>query len=266
MSGTPERPVIVDIRDLCFSYSGKEVLHNIDLCVHEGDFVAIIGPNGGGKTTLLKIVLGLLKPTRGTVLIKDRPPRTNVTEIGYVPQQINHNLSFPATALDIVLMGKHRSAGRSVFRHGRQDRHDALRALEKMGIAEFAGRRISDLSGGQRQRVLIARALVTDPELLVLDEPTASIDTKGQRDFYELLRELNENLTILMVSHDLLTISSYVRSIACVNKRLHYHRMFESSKDLINAFYSCSVEEVCPVETVSAGLRGAAMHEVRRDD
>ena len=217
--------------------------------------MAIIGPNGGGKTTLIKLVLGLLKPTRGSIRIKHQNPRSNDTAIGYVPQQIDHNLSFPATALDIVLMGKHDPRNRSLFRNIQNDKEDALIALEKIGIAEFSDRKITDLSGGQRQRVLIARALVANPELLVLDEPTASIDTKGQTDFYKLLEDLNEDLTILMVSHDLLTVSSYAKSIACVNKRLHYHKTFESSSDLLNAFYSCSVEEVCPVETVARGLQ-----------
>ncbi len=242
---------IIEITDLCFSYSGKEVLHSIDLTVYERDFVAIIGPNGGGKTTLIKLVLGLLKPTRGTIMIRNRPPRSNDTTLGYVPQQIDHNLSFPATALDIVLMGKHNPDRRRFFGDAKEDRQEALWALEKMGIVEVADRKITDLSGGQRQRVLIARALVSRPELLVLDEPTASIDTKGQKDFYNLLRELNDTLTILMVSHDLLTIASYAKSIACVNKRLHYHQTFESSGDLLNAFYSCSVEEICPVTSVS---------------
>jgi len=208
---------IVEITDLCFSYSGKEVLHSIDLSVNEKDFVAVIGPNGGGKTTLLKLVLGLLKPTRGSIKIRNRPPHSNDTTVGYVPQQIDHNLSFPATALDIVLMGKHNPDRRRFFGDSKGDRQDAMEALDKMGIAPFADRKITDLSGGQRQRILIARALVSNPELLVLDEPTASIDTKGQTDFYNLLKELNESLTILMVSHDLLTISSYAKSIACVN-------------------------------------------------
>lgn len=258
---------IVDISDLCFSYSGKEVLHNINLSIYQGDFVAVIGPNGGGKTTLLKLVLGLLKPTRGSIKIKDQIRRPNTTTVGYVPQQIDHNLSFPATALDIVLMGKHSPSNRFLFRNIKNDREDAYAVLEKMGIAQFANRKIADLSGGQRQRVLIARALVTNPELLVLDEPTASIDTKGQTEFYNLLQTLNTQLTILMVSHDLLTISSYVKSVACVNKRLHYHQKFETSTDLLNAFYSCSVEEYCPVETVSQGLQKtiSAMPEIAND-
>lgn len=240
---------IVEISDLCFSYSGKEVLHGIDLVLNEGDFVAVVGPNGGGKTTLLKLVIGLLKPTRGSVILAGGKPGSRgwTTKIGYVPQQINHNLNFPATALDVVTMGKHIPDKRFSFGRGTKDREDGMSALAKMGIAELADRRISDLSGGQRQRVLISRALVSEPDLLVLDEPTASIDSQGQADFYTLLQELNKELTILMVSHDLMSISSVAKSVACVNRRLHYHQMFRTSGELIDAVYACSVYESCPV-------------------
>lgn len=234
---------VIDIDDLCFSYSGKEVLHEINLRVHRNDFIAVIGPNGGGKTTLLKLVLGLLRPTRGEVRLNGKPLGSNNAAIGYVPQQINHNLSFPATALDIVLMGKHTPKKRFFLANSRKDRRDAHEALEKIGIAKFAGQKITDLSGGQRQRVLIARALVNHPELLVLDEPTASIDTKGQADFYSLLRSLNQSQTIFMVSHDLITVSSYAKSIACLNKRLYCHRSFDSSDELLQAFNACSLED-----------------------
>ena len=247
MMTPPMKRTIVDIKDLCFSYSGKEVLHNIDLVVEQGDFIAVVGPNGGGKTTLLKLVIGLLKPTRGAVHLAGRRPGKKGLEIGYVPQQIDHNLSFPATALDVVIMGKHVPENRMPFGRSRQDRKDGLAALEKMGISEFGERKISDLSGGQRQRVLIARALVTEPELLVLDEPTASIDSRGQTDFYQLLQELNRDLTILMVSHDLLSVSTFAKSVACVNKRLHYHQAFETSGELFDAVYACSVYDSCPV-------------------
>lgn len=231
-------------------------MHDIDLDIVEGDFIAVVGPNGGGKTTLLKLIVGLLKPTRGSVRLAPGLTTKKGLEIGYVPQQIDHNLSFPATALDVVIMGKHIPEKRLRFRRTRQDREDGLVALEKMGIREFADRRISDLSGGQRQRVFIARALVTRPELLVLDEPTASIDSKGQTEFYQLLQELNKGLTILLVSHDLLSVSTFAKSVACVNRRLHYHQAFESSGELLDAVYACSVYDSCPVSTTLSDLRG----------
>lgn len=257
---------IVQIDDLSFHYNGQEVLKDINLTVNKGDFVSIIGPNGGGKTTLVKLILGLLTPSSGTVKINGKNPAKNGTVIGYVPQIINHNLSFPASVMDVVLMGKYNPGKRFMFRNKRKDRRDALEALGQLGMADQAGRKITDLSGGQRQRVLIARALVTGPELLVLDEPTASLDTKGQTDFFNLLKELNRDLTILVVSHDLLVVSSYAKSIACVNKRLHYHQAVGSTGELMEAYYSCSVEEVCPVEHVIRGVQIKATAEVGKND
>lgn len=245
---------IIEVKDLSFYYNGQEVLHDINLSVNQGDFVSIIGPNGGGKTTLVKLLLGLLVPDKGTVRVNGKVPGDNGAVIGYVPQTINHNLNFPASAMDVVLMGKYDPKKRFSFTNSKKDRQEAHQALEKMGMGGYGGRKITDLSGGQRQRVLIARALVTEPELLVLDEPTASLDTKGQTDFFSLLKELNKELTILVVSHDLLIISSYAKSIACVNKRIHYHQQVGTTGELMEAYYSCSVEEVCPVEHVMRGV------------
>lgn len=256
---------MVEMIDLRFSYSGQEVLSDINFTVHAGDFVAIIGPNGGGKTTLIKLILGLLKPSGGTVRVNGKTPGQGGAVIGYVPQQINHNQNFPASALDVVLMGRHTPQKRWSFNRG-DDRQAALLALERMGMEKFADRKITDLSGGQRQRVLIARALVTSPDLLVLDEPTAGIDTKGQADFFHLLKTLNKELTILVVSHDLLVVSSFAKSIACVNKRLHYHDVVGSTVEVMNAYYSCSVEEVCPVETVVRGLNKNIFLDIPRHD
>lgn len=257
---------IVQIDDLYFLYNGQEVLQNINLTIHRGDFVSIIGPNGGGKTTLIKLILGLLSPASGTVKIDGKAPGKNGTAIGYVPQIINHNLSFPASAMDVVLMGKYNPARRFSFHNKKEDQKEAFEALEKLGMEKYTNRKITDLSGGQRQRVLIARALVTNPELLVLDEPTASLDTKGQTDFFRLLKELNQELTILVVSHDLLIVSSYAKSIACVNKRLHYHQAVGTTGELMEAYYSCSVEEVCPVEHVIRTVQIKPSLENKKND
>lgn len=246
---------VVDITDLWFSYKGQQVLQDIQLTVKKGDFVTIIGPNGGGKTTLVKLILGLLKPSKGTVRVNGVEPGENGAVIGYVPQYIKHSFNFPASVMDVVLMGRYNPKKRLFFHNKKEDKQVALETLEKLGMKGLAGRKISDLSGGQRQRVLIARALVTEPELLVLDEPTASLDTKGQTDFFDLLKTLNEELTIIVVSHDLLVVSAYAKSIACVNKRLHYHSSVGSTGELMDAFYSCSVEEVCPVDHVMRGAR-----------
>jgi zinc transport system ATP-binding protein len=255
---------IVSIKDVCYTYGGNDILHDINLLVYPGDFVSVIGPNGGGKTTLLKLILGLLKPTRGSIVLRSGRTDTDTATIGYVPQHVNHNLGFPATALDVVIMGKHDPEHRMRLKHSSRDRRDALALLDKLGIADCAERKIAALSGGQRQRVLIARALISGPELLILDEPTASIDTKGQTDFYNMLKELNEEMTVLMVCHDLMIVSSYAKSIACLNKRLHYHSSFKTSGDVLDIFYSCSVQELCPVGVVSQNQLNQTRIEVKQ--
>jgi zinc transport system ATP-binding protein len=251
---------MVEVRGVFFSYNGQEVLHDVNLDVRRGDFIAMIGPNGGGKTTLLKLMLGLLKPARGSVRVLGMPPQKASHHIGYVPQEVHGNRSFPITALDVVLMGKLEPA-RRFSRASGQDREEATAALERMDMAPFAGRRIDQLSGGQRQRVYIARALVAQPKLLLLDEPTASIDTRGQADFFRLLKDLNKDVTILVVSHDLLVISTYVKSVACVNKHVHHHCQTEITGEMLEMMYPCTAEEICPVELLAHGLP----HRVLKD-
>jgi zinc transport system ATP-binding protein len=246
-------PPIIEMEEVSFAYNGQPVLQEVSLAIPRGDFVAVIGPNGGGKTTLLRLMLGLLKPDTGRVRLLGRPAGLATHHIGYVRQDVHINQNFPISALEVVLMGK-RDPRRRWGHHGAQDRREALQALERMGMAAFAKRRIGELSGGQRQRAFIARALVTRPQLLLLDEPTASIDTKGQADFYRMLKELNDEVTILVVSHDLLVISTYVKSVACVNKHLHYHQQAEITGQMMETMYPCTVEEVCPVELVAHGL------------
>ncbi len=244
---------ILEIENLDFAYNGETVLKDVNLTVRQKDFIAIIGPNGGGKTTLLKLMLGLLAPVKGTVQVDGKPPQEASHGIGYVPQNVHANQSFPITAIDVVLMGK-RDPQKRMSRRNATNRRDALAALERMEMAAYADKKIGALSGGQRQRVFIARALVARPKLLLLDEPTASIDTKGQADFYRFLRELNKDITVLVVSHDLLVVSRYVKSVACVNKKLHYHDQAEITGEMLETMYTCSVEEVCPVELVAHGL------------
>jgi zinc transport system ATP-binding protein len=243
---------VVEIKDLSFAYQGQPVLESVFLTIQEGDFTAMIGPNGGGKTTLLKLILGLFKPSRGQIRVMGEPAARVSHQIGYVPQDVHINRRFPITAMDVVLMGK-LSPGKRRSRSKDQDRNDAMEALQRIDMAGFAARRIGELSGGQRQRVFIARALVTRPRLLLLDEPTASIDTKGQTAFFQLLKQLNKDVTIIVVSHDLLVISTYVKSVACVNRRLHHHHQPEITGSMLEAMYPCTVEETCPVELVTHG-------------
>lgn len=252
--------LIADIEQVAFSYNNQVVLENVNLKIFEGDFVAMIGPNGGGKTTLLKLILGLLTPSKGKIHIFDRPPQKASYLIGYVPQDVHINQNFPITAMDVVMMGK-LLPGKRWRRNPLKDRQEAMTALHQMEMEAYADTKIGKLSGGQRQRIFIARALVTRPRLLLLDEPTASIDTKGQTDFFRLLEALNKEMTILMVSHDLLAISRRVKSVACVNRYLHYHNHAEITGDMLEVMYPCTVEEVCPVELVAHGLP----HRVLKD-
>lgn len=255
---------IIEIRNLNFSYNGQKVLADVDLDVKAGDFMAMIGPNGGGKTTLIKLMLGLHIPDSGTIRIFGKSPRDVSHRIGYVPQDVHINKEFPISVLDVVLMGT-LSPGRRWPRHSRADRLAAQNALHKVGMAGFSNGRIGELSGGQKQRVFVARALVSKPELLFLDEPTASIDTKGQREFYALLKELNKNITIVVVSHDLMVISEYVHSVACVNQRLHHHDHAELTGEMIEMMYQCTAEEVCPVELIAHGMPHRVLHSHRDD-
>jgi zinc transport system ATP-binding protein len=244
---------IVEIKDVWFAYNGQTVLEDVSLDIRQGDFIAMIGPNGGGKTTLLKLMLGLLKPGSGSIRVLGGSTEKASHHIGYVSQDVHINRSFPITAIDVVLMGNlgpNRRWGRS----NAQDRHEALVALERMEIESFADSKIGELSGGQRQRVWIARALVTKPKVLLLDEPTASIDARGQAEFYRMLKELNEDISILVVSHDLVAISTYVKSVACVNKRLHHHHHAEITGEMLEEMYPCVEEGTCPVELVAHGL------------
>lgn len=254
---------IVELKDVSFSYNGEPVLDDVNLEIRRGNFIAMIGPNGGGKTTLLKLMLGLLKPATGTVRVNGASPASASSCIGYVPQDVHINRNFPITAMDVVLMGTLDPGKRWGFRSA-ENRRDAVAALAHLDMADFADRKIGDLSGGQRQRVFIARALVTHPQLLLLDEPTASIDTKGQADFFRLLKELNKEITIVVVSHDLLVISRYVKSVACVNKRLHYHGQAEITGEMMETMYPCTVEELCPVEIVAHGLPHRVLKEHNR--
>ncbi len=248
---------VVEIKDVFFSYNGHTAIQNVNLTVRHCDFIAMIGPNGGGKTTLLKLILGLLRPDRGQISVMGLPANQASHLIGYVPQDIHLNQNFPITVTDIVRMGKLKPSKFKMTRWHRnttKERRDAFELLEQLEMAAYANCKISELSSGQRQRVLIARALAAQPQLLLLDEPTASIDAKGQTDFFRLLKELNKAITILVVSHDLLVISTYVKSVACVNKNLHYHGQAEITGEMLETMYPCTEEDFCPVELIAHGL------------
>ncbi len=218
-----EPRILVQVEDVWFSYGGRVVLEDVSLPVQEGDFLAVIGPNGSGKTTLLKIILGLLEPERGRVLILGRPPREFRDRglIGYIPQKATHfDPIFPASVREVVEM--------AVRRRGmsRKAEDDAVRAaLEVVDMTGLERRRIGALSGGEQQRAFIARAIVRNPKILFLDEPTAGVDAATQKDFYGLLDRLNsgQGITIVLVTHDMAVVDKHVNRVACLNRRLVYH-------------------------------------------
>ncbi|MCG6917873.1 MAG: metal ABC transporter ATP-binding protein [Deltaproteobacteria bacterium] len=249
------RDVIIEVRDLWFSFNSIPVLKEVNLTVHRGDFIALLGPNGGGKTTLLKLMLGLLKPDRGTIKIFNEPVGKSSHRIGYMPQHLHFNQSFPISVLDVVLMGKLRP-GKGWSRYSSKDRLAAQKAMEQMEMWDFRNRRVGELSGGQQQRVFIARALVDEPEVLFLDEPTASVDTKHQTDLFDILKELNKTVTIIVVSHDVGIVSSHVKSVACVNQQLYYHDDSEITQEMLDMAYQC-----CPVDLVAHGMPHRVLQE-----
>lgn len=236
-------PPTIKVRDLWFSYDGHLVLKEVNLEVHSGDFLGIIGPNGGGKTTLLKLMLGLLEPDQGEVRVFGQHPGKIASQIGYVPQETPVNKSFPLSVFDVVLMGVMRGGG-GWRGFSKADRSNAQKVLERMEMWDHRNRHIIKLSGGQRQRVFVARALVTEPALLLLDEPTASVDQKGQTDLYAFLKELNETVTIVVVSHDLMVLSSYIGCVACVSQQVFYHDAPVINGEMLEMAYHCPVDLV----------------------
>ncbi len=233
---------IITIKNLSFSYQREnDILKDVNLEVFENDFLGVIGPNGGGKTTLLKIILGLFKPDKGNISVFNKKPKEARDLIGYVPQFLEIDLDCPVSVLDIVLMGI--LSHKKIFqKYNDQDLKLAEEALKFVDIWNLRSKQIGELSGGQRQRVYIARALIRKPKLLILDEPTASIDEKSERDFWELLKEINKNSAIIIVSHDIGVIFKNVNKIVCLNKNLYCHDANEITQDVLDETYKCDIE------------------------
>lgn len=246
----------IEIDDLTVVYDDTVALEGVNLTVMEGDFFGIIGPNGGGKTTLLKSMAGLIRPVRGRIQIYGVPPAEAGALIGYVPQHADYDPAYPISVEEVVLMGRRRYRGRKPF-YSREDLEEAERAMELLEILDLREKKIGDLSGGQRQRVYLARAIVSRPKILLLDEPTASIDKKVQNNFYDFLKKLNREATIVMVTHDIGVLSSYVNKIACLNRRIYTHEDKMLTKEMLEESYQC------PVELIAHGIphRVLAEHE-----
>jgi zinc transport system ATP-binding protein len=234
----------IEFCGLDFAYDRDLVLENASVAIPSRDFVAIVGPNGGGKTTMLKLLLGLLKPNRGTIRLLGKSPEQSRTSVGYTPQYIQMDMQFPISVFDVVLMGRMRSGRRFHWRYSQADKQAAKNALEIMRLSDKMKSPFRSLSGGQRQRALIARALCGEPKILMLDEPTNNIDSQAEEILYNILRELNKRLTILLVSHDLGIVSNIVKSVVCVNRTVAVHPTSELNGVMIRELYGSDVRFV----------------------
>lgn len=239
---------VIEIKNLYVSYNDIPVLENINITVYRKQFLAIIGPNGGGKTTLLKVILGIIEPNKGKIKINNLNIDQGRKLVGYVPQISDFNRRFPINVQDVILMGRLSDQKGLFHSYSKNDYKVAEDIMKQLDILNLKDRQIGKLSGGQIQRVLIGRALASSPEILFLDEPTASLDAESRNNIYNILKDLNDEITVLVVTHDLTAVSSYFDSIACLNKNMHYHGDKNLSKDDIDKVYGC------PVDLIAHGI------------
>jgi zinc transport system ATP-binding protein len=237
---------IVELKNIVAGYDDEVILKNVNLTVLQNDFIGVIGPNGGGKTTLVKVIIGLLKPVSGEIVYN---PQGNVGNsgklIGYLPQINKTDRKFPITVIDVVLSGL--ADGKNILKKtDKADKEKAFEILTRSGIAHLAKKNIGDLSGGQLQRVFLCRAIIADPKLLILDEPNTYVDNQFESDLYKTLQELNQKMAIMIISHDVGTITYFVKTIACVNRGLHYHASNVISQEQLAAYN-------CPIQIIAHG-------------
>lgn len=233
---------VIQIENLTVRYGDAPVITDICLDVYEGDYLGIIGPNGGGKTTLLKSIIGLVKPVHGKISIFGKNPDKTRGLVGYVPQITALEKKFPIRVREVVLTGRLNGSFRIFHKYSDDDLKVADDLIERVGIGKLSNRMIGELSGGEFQKMLIARALAADPRILLLDEPTASVDAGSRDQIFALLKEINKKVTIILVTHDLLAISSYVRTLACLNETLVYHGGTELSEEAVKTLYGCPID------------------------
>jgi len=235
---------LLEMNLLSAGYDENIILHDINFKVNENDFIGVIGPNGGGKTTLLKVILGLIKPVKGRIIFNDK--LLNENSIGYLPQISTGDVNFPVTVIDVILSGMmiHKKI---ISRMSPDDKKRAKEIIDDLGLSGNYNAPLNELSGGQLQRVFLGRAIFGNPKLLLLDEPGNFVDSTFENDFYEKLKDLNKRMAILMVSHDLGIISSHIKSYACVNKTLHYHPSSEITNEQLLAYG-------CPIQLITHGV------------
>lgn len=234
---------LIEIKDVSASYNTKVVLNNVSLDVWKDDFLGIIGPNGGGKTTLLKLIIGLMKPVSGEISFFDNGKPASSLKIGYLPQTNPIDRRFPISVYEVVSSGL--TSEKPRFRNFTATQQKRIREMiVLMGLEMLADRAIGELSGGQLQRALLARAIISHPQLLILDEPNTYVDKMFESQFNDLLGEINKNTAIILVSHDVGTLLTMVKNVACVNETLHYHQGADMSDEWLDKTYSCPVEVV----------------------
>ncbi len=232
---------LIEINQVTAGYDHKVVLKDVSLTLWENDFLGIIGPNGGGKTTLLKVILGLLKPHTGSVRFFREGQEVTSLKTGYLPQLNNIDRSFPISVREVISSGL--ASGKPLFRRYTAQQHERIsEVITQMGLEELAGRPISDLSGGQLQRVLLGRSIVSRPDVLILDEPNSYVDKRFESKFYQLLEDINKESAVILVSHDIGTVLSMVKNIACVNETLHYHPGTDLTEEWLGDAYACPIE------------------------
>lgn len=246
---------VIEIKDLTVYYQRVCALSNVNLSVKNKEYLGIIGPNGGGKTTLLKALLGLVPPYSGKIEIFGKPPNKSQGTMGYVPQFTRFHRDFPIDVEETVLMGRLSGKTPIFHKYSKEDVDIAHSMMNKLELYPLRNRQIGQLSGGQLQRALIARALTMEPKILILDEPTASLDTESKSHIYSILDKLNSEMTIIMVTHDMNAVSSNVKTLACLNQELYYHGHSELSDDLIQDLYGC------PIDLIAHGVP----HRVLKD-
>lgn len=234
---------LISIENLSAGYEKVPVIKDVNLKIFDNDFLGVIGPNGGGKTTLLKVILGLLTPMSGKIIFRSDISKRK-KPIGYLPQVKHIDRNFPITVFEVVRSGTLMENKLNTNTHEITQRIDSL--LNEMGIANIRNKAIGELSGGQMQRVFLCRAILSDPRILLLDEPDTFVDNRFEGELYEKLRQLNKHMAIILVSHDIGTISSYVKTIACVNGELHYHPDNIISQEQLNGYN-------CPIKLISHG-------------